>query len=323
MLSYSLRRLAQIIPLLVGVITFTFVLIQLAPGDPVNVLLGEFPASPQFVADLKAELGLDKSVFRQYTAYVGSILEGDFGFSLRSRRPVLDLIVSRMPATLILMTTSMTIAAVVGVLLGVRSARKPYSLTDNVSSFISIAGFSMPVFFTGQILLIVLAVELDLFPVLGMRSIRNPSGGLSGLLDLGWHLTLPAMVLAFRYLAINTRITRASMLEVLERDFIITARSKGLSERRVVWRHGFRNALMPITTVMGFNFGYILTGSVLVESVFGWPGMGLLLFDSLSSRDHPVTLGIFIICAVTAMLANFLTDIGYAFLDPRIRFTKT
>jgi peptide/nickel transport system permease protein len=178
----------------------------------------------------------------------------------------------------------------------------------------------MPVFWLGQILLVLFAVELRIFPVQGMTSTNSPPDLLGRLGDIGWHVVLPMLALSFRYLALNARITRASMLEVFHRDFIITARSKGLSSRTVIWKHAFRNALLPIVTVIGFNFGFVLTGSVLVETIFGWPGIGRLLYESLGTRDYPVMLGVFIVGAGTAIVANLLTDISYAFLDPRIRY---
>jgi peptide/nickel transport system permease protein len=317
---YIVKRLLMAIPLILGAVTITFIIIQLAPGDPIDTLLGEFPASPEYVAQLREEMGLDKSAPEQYVRYVGALAHGNLGYSFRNRRPVAELILERLPATLLLMGTAMVLASAIGVGLGVAASLRPHSIVDNVSSVLAIVGYSMPVFWLGQILLVLFAVELKLFPVQGMTSIETPPTALGHLADVGWHVVLPMLVLSFRYLALNARITRASMLEVFQRDFIITARSKGLSSGTVIWKHAFRNALLPIVTVIGFNFGFVLTGSVLVETIFGWPGIGRLLFESLGTRDYPVMLGVFIIGAATAIVANLLTDISYAFLDPRIRY---
>ena len=286
-----------------------------------SVLVGEFPAPPEYVAQLRRELGLDASPPERYLRYVGSLARGDLGFSFRNRRPVADLIFERLPATLLLMASAMALAAVVGISLGVVASLRPYSLLDNVSSLLALIGYSIPVFWLGQILLVLLAVQVRLFPVQGITSVVNTPDGFGHLLDVGWHLVLPMVALSLRYLAINTRITRASMLEVFQRDFIITARAKGLSSSVVIWKHAFRNAMLPVVTVIGFNLGFLLTGSVLIETVFGWPGIGRLLFESLSSRDYPITLGVFVIGALTAIAANLLVDVLYAFLDPRIRYS--
>jgi peptide/nickel transport system permease protein len=309
------------VPLVIGVVTLNFLIIQLAPGDPVSVLVGEFPAPPEYVAQLRRELGLDASPPERYLRYVASLARGDLGFSFRNRRPVADLIRERLPATLLLMSSAITLAAVVGISLGVLASLRPYSLVDNVSSLLALIGYSIPVFWLGQILLVLLAVQVRLFPVQGITSVVDPPEGFARVLDVGWHLVLPMVALSLRYLAINTRITRASMLEVFQRDFIITARSKGLSSRVVIWKHAFRNAMLPVVTVIGFNLGFLLTGSVLIETVFGWPGIGRLLFESLSSRDYPITLGVFVVGALTAIAANLLVDVLYAFLDPRIRYS--
>lgn len=317
---YIFRRLALVVPLLAAVITVNFVLIQLAPGDPVDLLLGGQAASDEYIAELRADLGLDRPLAARYWSYLTSVASLDFGFSFTNRRPVFDLILERLPATVLLMGSSMALAGVLGVVLGVIASLRPYSWFDNIVSMIAIVGYSLPVFLLGQILLVFLAVELDLFPVQGSQSIRGASGFLGSIADTVWHLILPMVALAFRFLAVNTRITRASMLEVSQRDFVLSARAKGLPERTVVVRHVFRNALLPIVTVLGYNFSFILTGSVLVETVFGWPGIGLLLFESLRLRDMQVILGIFVMGATIALVVNLIVDLLYAAIDPRIRY---
>lgn len=320
MWRYVLKRVAMAAPLVLVVVTINFVLIQAAPGDPVDVLVGEWPAPQEYRDQLRRDLGLDRSVPERYVAYLASVATGDFGFSFKNRQPVAELILQRMPATLLLMVTSMLLAAVLGVTLGVIASLRPYSTADNLISVVALVGYSMPVFWLGQILLVTFGVELGLLPIQGMTSVTRASSPLDQALDVARHLVLPVAALALRYLAVNTRVTRASMHEVYQRDFITTARAKGLPERTVVMRHTLRNALLPVVTILGFNFGYILTGSVLVETVFGWPGIGLLLFDSLAARDHQVILGIFVVGALTAIVANLITDVLYAALDPRIRY---
>jgi peptide/nickel transport system permease protein len=317
---YIILRLLQAIPLVFGVVTINFIVIHLAPGDPINVLIGDYPAPQEYVQKLRGELGLDRPVYEQYSAYLSSIARGNLGFSFRNRQPVARLILERIPGTFLLSASAMVFAALVGVLLGVAASLRPHSLLDFLSTTIAVSGYSMPVFWLGQVLIMLLAVQLKVLPVQGMTSIREGFTGIAKYGDIAWHLVLPACVLSFSYLAINTRITRAAMLEALQNDFITTARAKGLPWRVVVWRHSFRNALLPIVTVIGLNFGYVLSGSVLVETVFAWPGIGRLLFLSLSGRDYPVILGIFIVASMTAILANLMTDILYSFLDPRIRY---
>lgn len=312
-----LSRLLLALPLLLAVVVVTFVLIHLAPGDPLQVLLGEYPASPEFVADLRARYGLDRPLPEQLLNYLGNLAQGDLGYSLKNRTDVADLVLSRLPATALLMFSAMILAALIGVGLGTIAALRPYSLVDNLASAGAVIGYSAPVFWLGQILIIVLASEFGWFPIQGMQSLR-PVAGRPVALDIAWHLVLPALALSFRYSSINARMTRSSMVETLEKDFIVTARAKGLSSSAIVLRHALHNALIPIVTVIGYNFGYVLTGSVIVETVFGWPGIGRLLFESLAARDMPVVIAVFLLGAVMAVIANLLTDIAYAVVDPRI-----
>jgi peptide/nickel transport system permease protein len=316
---YVLKRALLTFPLMLAVVAINFAIIEIAPGDPLSILIGDWPASPEFISSLRAELKLDRPLPERFVSYGAAILHGDLGFSFKNRRPVLDLILERLPATILLMGSAMLLASVVGVGIGVLASLRPYSLLDNLMSTVAIIGFSMPVFWLGQILLVVFAVQLGMFPVQGITSLESQEGSIARALDVARHLVLPMIALAFRYLAVNARVTRASMLEVFQRDFIITARAKGLAERHVILGHALRNALLPVVTVIGFNFGFLLTGSVLVETIFGWPGIGVLLFDSLASRDNQVVLGIFIFGALMAVIANLLTDVAYGVLDPRVR----
>lgn len=317
---YVARRLLQAIPLLVGVVVINFTIIQLAPGDPVTALIGDFPAPEEYVQQVRKEFDLDRSVPEQLLAYLGNLARGNLGFSFANRQPVLRVIAERIPATALLTLTALTFAALVGVALGVLAARRPYSWFDNLTSTVALVGFSLPVFWLAQILIIAFALWLGWLPAQGMESLRESRYGFARALDVGAHLILPALALSVRFLAINSRIARASMLEVLGRDFIATARAKGLPERRVLTRHALPNAMLPIVTIISYNFGFALAGSALVETVFAWPGIGRLLYDSIFARDYPVLMGIFLVVTVSVIIANLVTDVLYAHLDPRVSY---
>jgi peptide/nickel transport system permease protein len=302
--------------LLLGIAVVVFFLTRLAPGDPIDVLLGDYPASPEYEEELRARYGLDSPLYVQFGVYVRNLATGDFGYSLPNRAPVFDLIMIRLPATILLMGSGLLLATLVGIPLGIIASLRPNSALDGVTSFVAVVGYSVPVFLVGQVFLVVFAAGLGWFPIQGMHAIR---GG-SGVWDVLWHLFLPMVALSLRYTAINTRMTRASMIEELDKDYIVTARAKGLSGGAVVIRHGLRNALIPVVTVVGYNFGALLSGSVLVETVFGWPGIGRLLFDSLTTRDTPTIVAILVIGGAMALVANLATDISYAVLNPRIRY---
>jgi len=317
---YILGRLLQAVPLLVGILVVNFLLIALAPGDPVTVLLGEYPAPPEYVARLRDEFGLDRPVYVRLGRYIANVLQGNLGFSFAYQVPVVRLVLERLGNTLLLMGTSMTLAALAGLLLGVVSARRPHSPLDSGAMALSLVGYSIPEFWLGQLLVLLFAVALGWLPAQGIRSTRQEYVGLAAALDVGRHLILPAMALSFRYIALIARITRAAMLEVMHQDFIVAARARGVDERRVLWRHGLRNAAIPVATVIGYNYAFILAGSALVETVFGWPGVGRLLFDAILQRDTPVLLGVLLLVSVTVVLVNLVTDVLYAYLDPRVRY---
>jgi len=312
------RRIMLAIPLIFVVITINFAIVHTAPGDPTYILLGE-TATKEFVDAMRAKFGLDKPLYEQYIIYLSHVVQGDLGYSLLKSQSVGALIVERLPATLLLIFSAMCISVLLGVFLGVTASKKPYSLRDNLATGVALFGVSTPTFWLGQMLLIAFAIYLGLFPVSGMRTLRIELRGLENVLDIVRHLVLPAITLAAFHLAFITRLTRASMLEVLGQDFIITARSKGLDDRAVTYRHGLRNALLPVTTYVGLSVGILFAGAILTETVFGWPGMGSLLYDSLRSRDYPVLMGVFIFVSVMVIVSNLIVDILYGFLDPRIR----
>ena len=317
--GYVVRRLLQAIPLILGIIVINFGLIHLAPGDPIATLVGEFQVSPEYIANIKKEYGLDQPLPAQLLFYVLNILKGDFGYSFSFKEPVLDVILERVPATFLLMMGAIVYSTLCGVVFGVISSRKQYSHTDHFLTLLSLVGYSLPVFWLGQILLIVLSLKFPLFPAQGMQNLREPLMGMGYWTDLLHHLVLPSFVLGLSYLAINTRFTRASMIEVMSADYIRTARAKGLSERIVMYKHALRNALLPLVTLTGLNFGFLLAGAVLTETVFAWPGLGRLMYDSIYTRDYPVLMGMFIFISVGVILANIVTDLLYSVLDPRIR----
>lgn len=321
LLSFTGRRVLLAIPTLLLVISAVFLLVHLAPGDPVSFLAGEGAIGDEYLARVRAEYDLDKPLYVQYFKYMGNVLTGDLGTSFRYRAPVMELILERLPATLILMLGAIAIFVVTGVILGVCAARRPNSAFDVTLSVGSVVGWSMPLFWLGQMLIIVFALKLKLLPAQGMLSMTNTATGIGKLPDLAIHLILPLMALGMRYLAMGARMTRASTLEVLSQDYIITARSKGLVENLVISRHAVPNALLPVVTLVGMNIGSMLTGSVLTEVVFGWPGMGRLLYDGIYARDYPLVTGIVIIVSVTVIVTNLITDLVYAVIDPRIKYS--
>jgi peptide/nickel transport system permease protein len=318
-LNYVLRRILQAIPLMFAVIALNFLLIHMAPGDPVDVLVQE-GASETMIALIRHEFGLDRPLHVQLFSYIKSVLRGNLGYSFTYNTPVINVILERIPATLLLMFAALVFASVFGIAMGVYAATKPYSLRDNLIAFMSLAGYSMPVFWLGQILVIVVALRLDLLPTGGMQSIRESHTGMAYAADVGRHLLLPAVCFGLYNFAMICRITRTAMLEVFQKEFITTARSKGLAERVVVWKHMLRNALIPVVTLIGMSLGLMFAGSVLTETVFSWPGIGRLTYDAIFTRDYPVLMGIFVFVSMAIIVANLITDLLYCLLDPRIRY---
>ncbi|MCW1968372.1 MAG: ABC transporter permease [Anaerolineae bacterium] len=319
MLIYVVRRLLIAIPLILLVVIANFLLIALAPGDPVALLVGDFPAPPEYVAQVRADYGLDQPVAVQLWRYLGQVAQGNFGFSFANRMPVLQLIGLRVGATLLLTLTALTFASLVGILLGVIAARRRGTWLDLTSSVAALIGYAIPEFWLGQLLILLFAVGLGWLPSQGFTSPRLEATGFAYARDVAWHLVLPAFALSLRYLALITRMTRAAMLDVLQADYVRTARAKGASERAVLLVHALRNAAAPVITVIGYNLGFVLAGSALVETVYSWPGIGRLLFESIGKRDYPVLTAILFMVSLTIVLANLLTDLVHSWLDPRVR----
>jgi ABC-type dipeptide/oligopeptide/nickel transport system permease component len=313
---YCLQRILQSLPSVLGVITIGFLLLNLAPGDPVTYMLGEW-ADKEMIDLYRSRLGLDAPLYVRYFTYVLGVLQGQLGTSLVYGRPVLQMIWERLPATLILFGAQFIVSTVLGISFGAFAAYKKNSIIDKIIIALSVSWYSIPVFWSGQILLLIFAVNLGVLPTFGMKSVVTPE---SPILDVLWHLILPATALALLTMALTARLTRTSMVEALNEDYILTARSKGLSTFSVVVRHALRNAMLPVVTLLGLSLGNTLSGSVLVETVFTWPGVGRLMYDAISGRDYPLVLGLFIMISSVVIIANLITDLLYAWLDPRIRY---
>ena len=320
LLRYVVRRLLQAIPVVLGVVVLNFLLLQLAPGDAATVLAGEAGGAPaEYVQALRERFGLDKPVPVQLALYVKNILALDLGYSFRNQSPVLPLILARLSATLLLMGTTLVLSLGVGVLLGLLAAVWVRTWKDHLISVAAIIAYAMPLFWIGLMLILLFAIKLDWLPTSGMEDAAAFYEGSERIVDIARHLVLPAITLSLFYMALYARLMRASMLEQRGLDYVTTARAKGLTERQITLRHVVRNALMPVVTVAGVQVGGLLGGSVVVESVFAWPGLGQLAFQSLFARDLNLLLGIFFISSCLVVLINIVVDVVYVLLDPRVR----
>ncbi|HTJ98396.1 MAG TPA: ABC transporter permease [Bordetella sp.] len=319
MRGYIVSRLAWGIVIVLCILILNFLIVHLVPGDPLHALLGDFPVPPGYAEKMRADFGLDQPLLTQLWLYLQHLVRGDLGFSFANRMPVLDLILARLGPTLLLMLPALFLSAVLGVALGVTAAPRAGSAQDGALTAISLFGYSVPIFWLGQMLVIVFAIQLGWLPVSGMRDMRGSAQGFGAWLDVAWHLVLPALSVTIYYLAVVARVARASVIEALHHDYVLTAKAKGLSKRYILWHHVLPNAMIPVVTVIGYNFGQSLTGAILVETVFAWPGMGNLFITSIANRDYPVLQGIFLVTAVSVVIVNLLTDLLYAYLDPRVR----
>jgi peptide/nickel transport system permease protein len=319
--SFLLKRFGYGLLLMLGVVVLNFLLIRLAPGDPALVIAGEMGGATQEMLDsIREEYGLNKPVLVQLALYIGNVLRGDLGESFFFNQPVASLIGQRILPTILLVITAQLLSIVIGVVLGVLAARKPNGVMSAFVSVFATIGYAVPVFWTGIMLIILFASVFPIFPVEGMQSVKlRDAGPLIKALDILHHLALPAFTLAVIYLAQYARLSRASMLEVLGSDYIRTARAKGASPRAVLFKHALRNAALPILTVAGLQFGNLISGALLVETVFNWPGMGRLAFDSILRRDYPTIMGVLFFASAMVVVANILTDMSYRLADPRLR----
>jgi len=318
-LDYILRRLLKGVLVLVGIIILNFLIVRMAPGDPATVLAGESGAADEtYIAQLREQFGLDRPLVEQLAVYLRKAAVLDLGFSYREQRPVADMLFERVPATLLLTGTAFVIALVGGVGLGVLASMFAGRWTDSAITVLALFFYATPLFWVGLMAILLFSVTLGWLPAFGMYTVGANHTGLAHALDVAKHLIMPATTSALFHLAAYARMTRASMLEVRDLDFVRTARAKGVPEQRILWRHVLRNALLPITTIAGVKAGYIIGGSIVIETVFAWPGIGRLAFDAVLQRDYNVLLGVFFVTSLMVIVFNLVTDILYTFVDPRI-----
>ena len=316
---YVGKRLLQAIPIIIAIIVINFLVLQLAEGDAVDVLAGEAgSATPEYMAELRAKFGLDKPVPVQLAIYLKNVLTLDLGYSFRHEMPVAQLVYDRFVPTLLLMVSTIVLAVGFGIVLGLVAAMGLNTWRDTVISIFALITYATPLFWVGLMLIVVFSLRLGWFPTSGMENFAMFYEGWERVVDIAHHLVLPTITLSLFYLALYTRLMRASMLEQAGQDYVVTARAKGVTERRIMFVHVLRNALLPVVTMAGVQVGALIGGSVIVESVFAWPGLGMLAFEALFSRDLNLLLGIFLISALLVVAVNLIVDIIYSLLDPRI-----
>ncbi len=314
---YIILRLLQFVPVVLAVIVINFVLIHLAPGDVAITLAGE-DADPAYIEHIREVYGLNRPLHEQLFSYLGQVLQGDLGTSFRSREPVMDEILRRVPATLLLVGAALFISVVLGTAIGTLVASRPGSSIDTVASTIAIALYSIPVFWLGLMLVLLFAVELRWFPTSGMFSLIGPRDPVGRSLDIAYHLVLPMLALSTVWIGQYLRLARTAVVQVLNEPYITTARAIGFSSRRVLLHYALRNAMLPIVTVLGLQIGLLLTGAVLTETVFSWPGLGRLIYEAILTRDTPLIMGAYVMMSIMVALASLVADLVYAYLDPRV-----
>lgn len=315
MLGYIAKRIMQVIPVVIGVTLATFLLVKIIPGDPVDIMLGP-GGSEEAKQHLRTELGFDRPVYVQYAIYMKNLLSGDIGQSFTYGRPVIEVIQERLANTAILSLVALVIASILGIAAGTFAAMKPGGWRDQALSVIILFFNSMPGFWLGLVLIFLFGLKFRVLPVGGMST----TGEAGGLLDLAWHIVLPAVTLTAWSLATIARMTRSAMLEVINSDYVRTARAKGIKKRRVVFRHALPNAMPQIVTVIGLQMGFLLSGAVMTETVFAWPGIGLAMYEAISTRDIPLIQGGILVLALLFVLINLIVDILYSYLNPKIKY---
>jgi peptide/nickel transport system permease protein len=312
-------RIVYAFILLMAVLVLNFSMMHLAPGDVADTISQSMGGADQEILDqIRADYGLDQPFLVQLGRYMGNVLRFDLGYSFFYNTPVTQLILQRLPATLLLVFTAQILALFIGVILGVISARKPNGIASHFVTILALFGYSAPVFWTGILLLIGFSLNIQIFPVAGMRDVTIEGGFWVHFVDIVRHLVLPVVTLGSIFLALYSRLARATMMEVLGSDYVRTAKAKGLSEREVVYKHALKNSLSPVITLAGLQFSAVISGAVLVEAVFSWPGLGTLAFQSIIARDTPTILGILFFSALVVIVGNLLTDIALRFVDPRV-----
>lgn len=315
-----IAKIASGLLLVLAVVVLNFALIHAAPGDPVETIAGESGGmSEELKAQLRKQYGLDQPMLVQLGTYLGKVVRGDLGHSYYFNTDVTQLLLDRLGPTLLLVVVSVLLAFVIGTWLGVQASRKPNGLLAQFTTVFSIAGFSAPVFWTGMMLIILFGSVWPILPTGDMTDSASTATGLAALPDVLVHLIMPSVTLALVYIAQYSRLSRASMIDVLGSDYVRTARAKGVSERGILYKHALRNAVLPVITVLGLQFGNVLAGAVLVETVFNWPGLGRLAFDSVLRRDYPTILGILLFSSILVVVMNLVTDLVYRVVDPRIK----
>ena len=319
-LTLLVRRGGNGLALLLAVLVLNFTLIHIAPGDIADTIAGDMGgADAEVMAQIRRDYGLDLPFHEQLFAYVARLARGDLGYSFFFNQPVTELLLERLPATLLLVISAQVLAIMLGTVLGVIAARRPNGLLSHGVTIFALLGFSAPVFWTGIMLIILFCSIFPIFPVAGMVDVTVEGGWFVKTLDVLYHLFLPMVTLSSIFLALYSRLARASMLDVLGTDYVRTAQAKGLSEFQVVYKHALRNALGPVVTLAGLQFSGIVSGAVLVETVFSWPGLGTLAFQAITARDAPMVLGILFFSSLVVIVANLVTDLVYSLIDPRIR----
>lgn len=320
---FLVGRLGKAIVILFAIVVINFLLVHAAPGDPAMVMAGEAGAAdPKFVEQLRQQFGLDRPLYEQLFTYVANVATGDLGFSYRQQQSVWDLLLARLPATLVLTLTAFAFALVIGIILGTLAAVRAGTLSDSAITILALLAYATPIYWVGLMLMLLFSVQLGWLPAFGYETVGAGLTGLARVWDIAEHLLLPALTLGMFYMAVYARMTRASILEVRDMDFVKTARAKGLSHSAVVVRHVLRNAILPVITVAGVQAGHLIGGSILIETVFAWPGLGRLAFEAVLQRDYQVLLGIFFISSVMVIVFNILTDLIYSLVDPRIDLAR-
>lgn len=318
---YVLVRILQVIPVLFAIVTIDFLIIHLVPGDPAVLLAGP-NATPQYINSIRAQFGLNKPLVDQYFIYIFNLLQGNLGISVLSRRPVLDVVLERVGPTLLLMLTAWFLSLALGIYLGTKAGLRKGSVLDRLLSIATLTMYSVPVFWLAVLLVSLFAIRLDLLPIAGMVNAVNPGTGLAYGLDVAVHMILPVTCMVTFYMPQFYQLTRVSVASTLEDDFPRTLQATGLGKTSVYSRYILKNASLPVITLAGLWLGYSLTGAVLIEVVFAWPGLGILLFNSALSRDYPVLLGIFLVASVMVVVVALITDLIYVWVDPRVRYAK-
>lgn len=315
-----LRRALQLVAVVAATAVLNFALLKLLPGDFVDVIASESGSVPaEVLAEMRQAYGLDRPWAVQLGHYLARVAQGDLGYSFRFGEPVLSLVLQRLGPTLALVGTALTVSLLLGVALGVACARRPHGWADSAISALATVGYSAPLFWTALMLIVLFGVRLEWLPIGGLRDVGARHQGLALLLDWATHLVLPALTLAVYYVAVYARLSRAAMIEALAEDYVRTARAKGAGEARVLLRHALRNAILPVLTMLGLQSSALLGGSIVVETVFGWPGLGQLSFEAIRSRDLLVLLAVLLGSGVLVVVANALVDLAQALLDPRVR----